>query len=458
MGGTMKYKCPNCGTVVRDDVDRCPRCKLPLIETDRMNDSGLLPMRQLIMRAVLVLIGLLMTVSIIVFAGVRIHYWFKDREIRKNYVNHTVETLTLDNGVSAHAVSFFGNDGDSVYIEELQRSYQYVGGVARVEFPDYIWFNDDPIDIESAEVTFSPVHISINGEKTKLPAFTINVPVPESPIIIKSPTTDYVNVITSISTINMNVVYGSRVIINGEDVSDKVDRSGALSLNVNVYPVGENPISIIVRSEHHKEARRDIVFFRDVMEINLELATNVSFSSPLNYMTITGKTDPNAWITVDTEYDTKSLIIDQETGKFSFKAKFKTYGDNLVSFHASMDGKKDSNISFYVKYVPAKAEYSRNAWAMDYKQLRTLYEQWHGRVFLCKGKIVDTFFVNETQYSVMDVGKDEQQFVILENQSDVGSLQMGAKFEVYADVSGRQLYKANYYPCLIARYASQVAN
>ena len=43
---------------------------------------------------------------------------------------------------------------------------------------------------------------------------------------------------------------------------------------------------------------------------------------------------------------------------------------------------------------------------MDYKQLRVIYEQWRGRVFLCNGKIVDVYYEGEKQFAVMDVGKE----------------------------------------------------
>ena len=42
-------------------------------------------------------------------------------------------------------------------------------------------------------------------------------------------------------------------------------------------------------------------------------------------------------------------------------------------------------------YLPSIAEYSRNAWKMDYEQLKTLYEAWHGRIFECNGVVVDSF-------------------------------------------------------------------
>lgn len=451
-------KCPRCGSTLRPSMDACPRCGLPLISTDKAQMDQPLPVRTLIVRTLIVLLGILVTAALFTFAGVRIYYWRDAKRLERDYVNHTIELITMDNGVQGHAISFFGKDGDSVYIEELGKSYQYIGGVARVEFADYIWFDSDPEDIESAELTISPVHVSATGRKTRLPAFSINVPVPEAPITITSPTTERVDVITSLASINLNVVYGSQVIINGEDVTSKVDRSGALSLNVNVYPIGDNNISIIVRTDHHKEARRDLVFFRNEMEINLELATSVGYTSTLNYMTIVGKTDPGAWVTVDSNYDPSSLVIDQETGEFSFKAKFSSYGDNIVSFRASMEGKRDSTISFYVNYLPAKAEYSRNAWAMDYKQLRVIYEQWKGRVFLCNGKIVDMYYEGDKQFAVMDVGTEEQQLIILENQSDIGSFNVGAKYSVYADVAGRLFYKDGYNPYLIGRYATETTD
>ena len=206
-----------------------------------------------------------------------------------------------------HAISFFAEDGDTIYIEELRESYMVVGGVARVEFPDYIWFDMDPSNIESANIKLSPILIKENGDKIKLPAFSMNVAVPEAPIKINSPAQAYNTVVTSIVGIDVSVVYGSQVIINGEDVSDRVDRSGGLNLNLNVHPIGENNISIIVRTDQHKEARRDLVFYRNEMEINLELDPSVSTTSQLAYMTVSGKTEPGAWIEVDTSHDAKSV-------------------------------------------------------------------------------------------------------------------------------------------------------
>ena len=60
------------------------------------------------------------------------------------------------------------------------------------------------------------------------------------------------------------------MLVNGEDVTDVVDRSGLLSANVNVYPIGDNVISILVRTPNHVETRRDVTIYRAELEIEVD--------------------------------------------------------------------------------------------------------------------------------------------------------------------------------------------
>lgn len=445
--------CPRCDATIKASMRRCPKCGLPLSYADKVENRDRLPLKSVFIRAGLVLAAIMLTLVVALLIEEPIRIRRQNREITKKYVNQVVETLTLDSGYKAHALTFFGEDGDCVYLEELGQSYMFVGGIARVEVPDYIWFDKDPTLIDNALITFSPVYISASGQKTRIPVFSVEVEVPEAPVTITQPARDNVTVITSQTGLSMDVIYGSQVIINGEDVSSKVTRDGKLDLTLNIEPIGDNNVSIIVRTDNHKEARRDLVFYREEMDIELEVATSVSFISRLNYMTVTGKTEPGAWITVDTNHDADSLKINQQTGVFSFRARFSAYGQNLVSFHASMADRKDSAISFYVDYLPAKGEYTRNAWQMDYAQLRLLYEQWHGRVFLCIGKIVDTITSGDKTLSIMNVGNSENvKLVALENQSNQGRFLQGEEYALYSDVAGRVFYGDTYIPYLIARY------
>ena len=91
---------------------------------------------------------------------------------------------------------------------------------------------------------------------------------------------------------------------------------------------------------------------------------------------------------------------------------------------------------------------------MDYDHLRLYFEQWHGKVFRCVGTIVDSFTGEDGyQYLVMNVGSDsEKKLVVLQNYSTISSFNMGTTYDIYADVTGRYMYNAEYYPMLAARY------
>lgn len=446
--------CPKCDATIKADMTVCPKCGLPLTYQDKAGNDEKIPLKTLLLRVLAIVLSAIVTAVLVTFIVLRIYYQNENKRITKKYVSQVTESITLENGMHGHALTFFGNDGDSVYIEELGESYLFTGGLARVEFADCIWFDEDPADMDSALITFSPIYVSAAGKKTRIPVFSVDIKVPEAPIRISEPTSEQIRVLTSQTGLAMNVVYGSQVIINGEDVSSKVDRSGNLALTLNIEPVGDNNVSVIVRTPNHKEARRDLTIYRERMDIELEIASSVSDISRMNSMTINGKTEPGAWITVESDYDKNSLTVDQATGKFSFRAKFKSYGKNLVTFRASMDGRNDSVMSFYVNYLPAKAEYTRNAWTMDYAQLRMYYQQWNGYVFLCMGQIVDTVTDNGTTYSIMNVGNNtDVKLVALDNQSNIGTLNVGNEYAMYADVSGRIFYKTDYIPCLITRYS-----
>ena len=445
--------CPRCGATIKASMKKCAKCGLPLSYQDKVAGDDKLPLKTLLLRSLLVLGAFLLTVITAVAIEEPLRIRAENKRITREYVNQVVETITLENGYKGHAFTFFGKDGDCVYIDELGQSFMFVGGIARVEVPDYVWFDEDPTDTENSTITFSPIYVSSTGKKTRIPVFSIKVDVPEAPVTITQPASERVTVITSQTGLSMNVVYGSQVIINGEDVSSKVDRSGNLNLTLNIQPIGDNNISIIVRTPNHREARRDLVFYREEMEINLEVASSVQYISRLNYMTISGMSEPGAAITVDSDYERDSLKVDSATGKFSFRAKFSAYGKNLVIFRASMEGKKDSTVSFYVDYLPAKAEYTRNAWQMDYAQLTRYYEQWHGRVFLCMGRIVNNYMDGGVMYSIMNVGNDSDvKLVALVNESNAGQFLVGQEYALYADVEGRLFYKSSYIPLLTARY------
>lgn len=460
-GGIVGLKCPYCNHPLRATDVFCPSCKQPLPEYVQSDvpAPGRPLLERLYIRIPLFLLCALAAISILGFGIYKLFYWVQDYQIARLYSRGertpVVNAITLDDGRAAHSISFFADDGDQIFIPELGSSTTVSGNVARVEIADSVWFSDGiSADIESAIVRLSPLLIAENGSRTQLPTLEMTIDPPSSPIDVISPKENNLTVFTSVYPLEVQVVPGSTVLVNGEDVTDVVDRNGLLSANVNVYPIGENNITILVRTPNHLEAREDVVIYRSKLDIEIELDTSVQTQTDTRQMMVSGSCEPGAMIEVDSPYIEESLYINMQTGRFEFLTDLELIGENVVRFRATMDGRADSEIHFNVNYRPTLANYSAAAWKMDYEQLRRLYAQWTGRIFLCEGKIVDVFNEGDEQYVVMDVSENsgEQQLVVLVNESNTGTPTIGRNYSAYAHVDGRYMYKAVYYPMLISLY------
>lgn len=298
----------------------------------------------------------------------------------------------------------------------------------------------------------TPVLENENGRQTELPPLKLTVQAPDSPLKLISPAGDFQEVVNSIYSLQIQVVPGSKVLVNGEDVTDVVDYAGLLSANINVA-YGDNKISILVETPNHRQTRRDITFYREPQDILLEPSLNLAKSSSKDTMTISGTMDPSATLVVDTDYVPDTIKLDQN-GSFSFKAKFTQIGDNTVTFRAQKPGLADSVVSVHINYVPSLNDYSRKAWKMDWEGLILTYRQWQGKIFLCKGPIVE-IIEGDAPLLAMNVGTDDApKYVILDNASSLTNPIPGVTYRAYADVAGNGNYfYANVYcPRLTARY------
>ena len=438
--------CPNCDQEIGRGKAICPLCGF------ERKTRAFHPLRALI-----VVVSWIVALAIVCVGVYKLYFWIDAYKLNRLYTRGayapSVTEITLDDGRAGHAITYYGRDGDVVFFEDLDRTIAFSGGVARLEIPDSGWFGPDIESVERANVTVAAMLVYQSGDKQLLPPLTFEVVAPESPIQIISPESDELSVNTSLYPLEVQVVPGSKVTVNGKNETDIVDQAGLLSVNVDVYPIGNNTYTIIVDTPGHKQARRDILIYRAQMEIGVEISTSTLTTTSTNIVTISGKCDPGAMITVDTDYVDGSVTNNLSTGEFSFIAKLTTYGKNTVRFRASMEGKADSVISLSITYKPTIDDYSRKAWKMDYPSLCELFEQWTGRIFLCEGEIVDIVYEEETQYIIMDVGADgTRQFVVLENQSSLGTPTRGKRYKAYADVSGRHMYDTHYYPMLVARF------
>ena len=455
--------CPRCGRNIPEGETLCRECGYRIEQKPPRKPRKKAPRRPIFnapasMRVAFWTVCVIVSVAILSLGIYKGYYWIKSVRLTSYYKNHRLnepmmDEITLSDGRPGRAITFFGEDGDLIYISEMRQSYMIVAGVARVEIPDGAWFSVSPDDEESAHVVITPVEIKPSGKKIQLPPISFTVDAPESPLTIVSPQNDFEEIYASNYVISARVTPGSRVLVDGMDVSDVVDYYGNLEVNVAVYPQGENVVSIVVETEHHKQTRRDVTIYREAFEIPMEIKSTFPERTTRNTFTVEGVTDPNAQIVVDTPYEADSIAID-EKGNFSFKARFDVVGNNTVKFRAVENGLKDTIITFTTYYLPSLAEYSRHAWQMDYAQLSKLTETWKGRVFLCRGYYVETLS-NDPSIIVMNVGtQDDAKYVVLKNESAATTFQRNVSYDAYADVDGQYRWNDKFYPCLVARYVS----
>ena len=448
--------CPKCGAPMENGA--CPKCGYAGSEAVLDPRSEWESTLTVVMRIIVYILIWILSLSILGFGLYKLHYWRAAGVTGALYESGSVKMpelsrIQMPDGRDGHCVSFFGDDGDIIYIEELDERFMVVGGRADIEVADAAWFGSATTS-STAEISLTPILTKESGEKELLPVVAFSVEMPLSPLTIIQPTEDYVTTLSSSYEIQLNVVYGSTVLVGGEDVTSLMDRQGNITVNVAVYPHGENPISILVQTPNHLEVRKDLVFYRQKMDIDLELASSTEFKSALNAMTIRGAVDPTAQLSVLTACEPGSLKVD-EKGSFEFVAKFDHYGNNTVTIRAAKDGIRDSVISFDVYYVPDISVYSRSAWKMDYQQVLYCWDIWEGRVFVCKGVVVDVLDDNPN-ILVMDVSGDESgQYLVIQNESDLPITESGGSYTIYADISGQADYHDRTYTRLIGRYAER---
>ena len=459
--------CSNCGTEVPRGMRVCPGCGYEvkikaappveqMISADAEDKNSTLSIGVLgkILGWFFVAIFFVAFASFIIYT---VYFWFDSWRTSRIYDGTslrapTIEQLDMTFGQRGHSLTFFGKDGDELFIPELNRAYPFVGGMTQIDIADSAWFDLNPQTEENATVTLTPVIFTEGNGRINLPPMDLQIATPLSPLKLIDPPSDRIEVDTSMYMMRIQVIPGSKVLINGEDQSAHVSHEGLLEVNLNVTPTGDNPVSINVSTPYHQQTRRDIVLNRPPQTIPLERSMSLAKSTTKSTFTVSGTTLPGANIVVDTRYVEDSLTV-KPTGAFSFRARLSAIGDNIITWHATLEGAQDQYASYTVYYVPPLEVYTGRAWLMDYANLRVMTDVWEGRIFRCLGRVAEVFTEDDIQYIAINVAADgdPEKICILENKSGKEPME-GSRYDAYADVSGVYLYGDSNCPKLICRY------
>ena len=390
-----------------------------------------------------------------------------------NETSVVVVPTTLMDGMPAHRITIFGKENATVYLREMQSSYVIADGKVELTVPDYMWYDTEsstyatPVETDTMDVSITPfIRYSQEGDQYQLDPIEFTVDVPLSPIYLLNPSTIRADVGVSIYEVRINVQPGSTVIIDGTNVSTLIRETGNVSKNVQVLPVGDNTISISVKSKYCRENKMEVTLHRAAQEIPLELdatvlvewnyepITNEKYASAtpeeqakMQRPSIGGTTLPGASITVDFPHE--NLKLDMATGDFSFTPLFSKLGNNDVIIRASYEGKADSVISHTVYYMPNADIYTRRAWDLDaqYNDLINYINIRKGTIYMGIGT-VERIISTAPQMAIMNIGSETfEKLVMIENSSKT-TWQIGEKYRIYGDAYG--LYDTM--PRLTVRY------
>jgi len=394
-------------------------------------------------------------------------------QVRQDNETTVLLTAATYDGHPAHKLTIYGKENATVYLREMQSSYVIADGKLEITIPDYMWYDTESstfakeVQTDTMDVVITPfIRYTQEGEQYALEPVEFTIDVPLSPVYLLNPPTMKAEVGVSIFEVRLNVELGSTVIIDGTNVSTLIRETGNVSKNVQVLPVGDNVISISVKSKYCRENKMEITLTRAPQEIPLELdatvivewnyepiteekfnAASIKEQSEMHLPLISGTTLPGATISV--EFPHWGLEQDMASGDFSFRPMFSDLGNNDVIIRSSYDGRADSVITHTVYYMPNADIYTRRAWDLDsqYTDLINYIGIRKGTIYMGIGTI-ERVISTAPQMAIMNIGTEAMpKRVMLENSSKT-TWAVGKKYRIYGDAYG--LYDTM--PRLTVRY------
>ncbi len=377
--------------------------------------------------------------------------------IQTTSTSTAVITSSIVDDLTAHTILIPGEDGQQIYVgSPMQSTYQVVDGFATIEIPDYLWYIDLPSITENEavmHVTLKAYLKTANGRQQALNPIEYDITIPASPVSLVSPEALRSEVTTAMYSVNLQVRAGSTVTINDVDVSDTVSEDGLLVYNATVQPIGDNKFNIIVRAPYCRETKLELILYREVQEIPLDLAVTTYSSTSKSTLEMTATTKIGATVDVLTSHSDLDITKLDTTGEFSFVAVFDKIGDNTITITASYPGLKTSRVDYSIYYVPDQDAYTRKAWPLnssaEYSELvsNITVRAARQQIYLAVGKISEIISTKPQMAIVYCSDDGTSRPVVLENKSST-TWEVGQSYNIYCDAYG--MY--NGMPWCVARY------
>jgi len=377
------------------------------------------------------------------FGGVFGYNMYRDyAEARRQKVMPVI-TASMQDDLAAHTILIPGEEGTQIYIRELRLTYNVINGFATVEVPDHTWYDEYQDYLQSTmTVTLTPFQKTASGQQKPMDIITYEIEIPLSRIELLSPDVTRLEISTAMYTIRFRVQENSTVYVNEENLTDMVNLEGGdVTYNATVQPIGDNVFTISVRSQHCRENKMNLVLYRAVQEIPLDLAsdTHQKSSDKDRKMKITATTLPGAIVNVVSPHSDLDITNIDSTGAFTFYALFDHIGYNTVTITADYPGKQQSVLNYEVYYVPTAAVYTPKAWDIvrDYADLlaNNALRSDQTQPYQCIG-VIEQIISDKPQMAVMNAGTPEKPVRVLLENNTRNTWVVGERYRIYADAYG----------------------
>ena len=341
-----------------------------------------------------------------------------------------------DSGEEYYECVFYGQPGDSVYLAVKNQYYSFDQSgqyTVMLKLSDLVDAGTPLENIYSTNLTYR--YRQSNGQETELTLQTplvFNIPVTQLQLI--SPQTESQEIFEENYSVVFKVDAGSKVLVNGRDISSSVNGQGRATYNVTLGPGSSEELNIQATAPYHSPASQTITINRSALNVNFTIAANTPRSVNSAAVEISGVVDTSATLSC-ADYTLGNAEINPLTGAYRVTVTLPGYGSHRIILTATNADGQTSTLAHTVLYLPKEDEYTRDVWVYD-PAIVSNPSRYIGRNYLLNGVDVVEILDSPGTIFTVNMGTDEAPEYLAVEYYGSRNIQPGDTYRIFGQVIG----------------------
>lgn len=331
---------------------------------------------------------------------------------------------------------FYGNDGDSVLIQQTNKRYTFENGQATVDLllSDFISSTSN-ITTDTLPVTVQAVYRYADGTEVTLSIAEQTFTIPSTTVQMINPQSKAIEIYKDSYTLVFAIPVGSNLYINEVMSNDKVDSTGKVKYTVSVKEGESVNINVSARAPYHKNGEIMFTVYRQEQNAKLTLSNSNPKNVTEKTVIVSGVTEPKSTITCNADYTISDVLVNDSSGVFTLKLQLPVYGTHDVVFSTTTTDGRTGKLAYTVTYAPNEDSYTRKAWAYE-KGVAENPGQFMNKSFLLSNVQIEEFILAEDTMFLINMGTTEEpQFIYVQYNGNM-PLATSKKYRIFGDVIG----------------------